>query len=87
MVAAGSMLRLEPVELPGSRRIRADRLYPGNRYTESARTLQVPLPGTGTANSRSPLAGVGVARSADDGDIVAWTGSVLRALLDLDQGA
>src|SRR5690606_28062001 len=53
VVAAGTMLRIEPVELPGSRRIRAERLYPGFRYTEETRVLQVPLPGSGTASSRS----------------------------------
>ncbi|MGD9607606.1 MAG: TRCF domain-containing protein, partial [Leucobacter sp.] len=85
VVAGGPTLRIEPVELPGSRKMRADRLYPGTRYTEATKALQVPLPGTGTANSRSPLAGVGVKRTPDDGDIVAWVGGVLRALLEPDR--
>ncbi|MFC6233931.1 transcription-repair coupling factor, partial [Leucobacter soli] len=87
VVAGGPTLRIEPVELPASRRMRADRLYPGNRYTEATKVLQVPLPGTGTASSRSPLAGVGVKRTPEDGDIVAWTGSVLRALLEPEESS
>ena len=86
VVAGGPTLRLEPVELPGSRRMRADRMYPGTRYSEATRSLQVPLPG-GTALAKSPLAGVGQRPSADDGDIVAWTSGVLRALLEPDEVA
>ncbi|MCB1272826.1 MAG: transcription-repair coupling factor, partial [Leucobacter sp.] len=87
LIAGGPMLRIEPVELPASRRMRADRLYPGNRYTESTKVLQVPLPGSGTANPRSPLAGVGMRRAAGHDDIVAWAGDVLRALLEPDVAA
>lgn len=86
VVAAGPNLRIEPVELLDSRRMRMNRMYPGSRYTESAKTLQVPLPG-GTASSRSPLAGVGQKRMGDEGDIVAWTGRVLATLLEADPPA
>ena len=89
VVAAGPTLRIEPVTLEGSRKMRMERLYPGARYREDSRVLTVPLPGAveTRAGSRSPLAGVGVKRAADtaaDGDIVAWTGRVFTALLEDD---
>lgn len=84
VVAGGPMLRIEPVELPGSRQMRMNRMYPGARYTESTQVLQVPLPG-GTASSRSPLAGVGQRHLGDEGDIVAWAGRVLATLLEADE--
>ncbi len=86
VVAAGPNLRIEPVELLDSRRMRMNRMYPGSRYTESTKTLQIPLPG-GTASSRSPLAGVGQKRMGDEGNIVAWTGRVLGTLLEADPPA
>lgn len=86
VVAAGTALRIEPVELPGSRKMRMNRMYPGARYTETTKTLQIPLPG-GTASARSPLAGVGQRTVGDEGDVVAWTGRVLATLLEEDQPA
>lgn len=83
VVAAGPALRLEPVKLLDSRRMRMNRMYPGSRYTEATNSLQIPLPG-GTASSRSPLAGVGQRHTGDEGDIVAWTGRVLATLLEED---
>nr|WP_243752392.1 transcription-repair coupling factor [Leucobacter weissii] len=84
VVAAGPALRIEPVALPDSRRIRMERLYPGARYSAEAHTLQVPLPGAaralpgGSRASRGPLAG----SAADETDTVGWVGAVLAALLE-----
>ncbi len=86
VVASGSALRLEPVTLLDSRRMRMNRMYPGSRYTEATKSLQVPLPG-GTASARSPLAGVGQKHMGDEGDIAAWTGRVLATLLEPDAQA
>ncbi|KIP52020.1 transcription-repair coupling factor [Leucobacter komagatae] len=83
VVALGPTLRLEPVTLLDSRRMRMNRMYPGGKYTETTKTLQIPLPG-GTASAKSPLAGVGQRATPDDGDIVAWTSSVIAALLEPD---
>lgn len=83
LVAAGPALRIEPVEMLDSRRMRMNRMYPGSRYVEASKSLQIPLPG-GTASSRSPLAGVGQKHVGDEGDIVAWTGRVLSTLLEED---
>ncbi|WP_449278217.1 transcription-repair coupling factor [Leucobacter sp. GX24907] len=89
VVAAGPTLRIEPVVLEGSRKMRMNRMYPGARYTEATKTLTVPLPGAveSRAGSRSPLAGVGARRGNDtaaDGDIVAWAGRVVQTLLEPD---
>ncbi len=82
VVATGSALRIEPVVLPGSRQMRMNRMYPGSRYTESAKTLQIGLP-QAAPSPRSPLSGVGRAGAAPyDGDIVAWVGGVFTALLE-----
>ncbi len=86
VVASGSALRIEPAVLTDSRRMRMNRMFPGSRYTEATKTLQVPLPG-GTATTRSPLAGVGQRAVGDEGDIVAWTGRVLTTLLEPDTPA
>ncbi|WP_010156499.1 transcription-repair coupling factor, partial [Leucobacter chromiiresistens] len=86
VVAAGPALRMEPVELLDSRRMRMNRMYPGARYVEASKSLQIPLPG-GTASSRSPLAGVGQKLVGDEGDIVAWTGRVLATLLEAEAPA
>ena len=83
VVAAGPSLRLEPVKLLDSRKMRMNRMYPGSRLTEATQNLQIPLPG-GTASSKSPLAGVGQRHVGDEGDIVAWTGRVLSTLLEED---
>ena len=83
VVAAGPSLRLEPVKLLDSRKMRMNRMYPGSRLTEATQNLQIPLPG-GTASSKSPLAGVGQRHVGDEGDIVAWTGRVLATLLEDD---
>ena len=86
VVALGPTLRMEPVTLLDSRRMRMNRMYPGGKYTETTKTLQIPLPG-GTASSRSPLAGVGQRSTPEDGDIVAWTSNVIAALLEPDADA
>jgi transcription-repair coupling factor (superfamily II helicase) len=80
VVAGGPVLRVEPVQLPSSRQMRLKRMYPGGRYTEATKSLQVPLPESGPS-SRSPLSGVGRG-AAFDGDIVGWVGQVFTALLD-----
>lgn len=86
VVATGSALKIEPVALPGSRQMRMNRMYRGARYTEATKLLQVPLP-EASPTSRSPLSGVGrggTAAVSYDGDIVAWVGGVLTALLEPD---
>ena len=86
LIAMGPTLRIEPVTLLDSRRMRMNRMYPDAKYTAATKVLQVPLPG-GTASARSPLAGVGQRATANDGDIAAWTGAVVANLLEPDAPA
>ena len=44
VVAMGGNLRLAPVELPDSRTVRLERLYPGARIFAQAKAISVPLP-------------------------------------------
>ncbi|MGJ0202886.1 transcription-repair coupling factor [Leucobacter sp. gxy201] len=86
LVAIGPNLRIEPVRLLDSRRMRMNRMYPGARYTESTGVLQIPMPGSASP-ARSPLASVGRKPTDDDGDVVAWAGRVLAHLLEDDAPA
>ncbi len=46
VLALGSQLKVERVDLPDSRQLRLQRMYPGSRYTAAAGSLSVPLPVT-----------------------------------------
>lgn len=74
VLIAGSQLRIEPVELPDSRVMRAQRLYPKSRYSSEQHTLTVPIPGESA----------GVLR---DHEAIAWVGEVFTQLLETDGSA
>ncbi|WGD38231.1 transcription-repair coupling factor [Lysinibacter sp. HNR] len=46
VVVLGPNIKIERVELPDSRQLRMQRLYPGSRYTAATGVIQVPLPVT-----------------------------------------
>jgi transcription-repair coupling factor (superfamily II helicase) len=48
VVAMGPNLRLTPLELPDSKQVRLQRMYPGAKYVAAARVVTVPLPPEGT---------------------------------------
>ena len=48
VVAMGPNLRLTPLELPESKQVRLQRMYPGGKYVAAARVVTVPLPPEGT---------------------------------------
>jgi transcription-repair coupling factor (superfamily II helicase) len=48
VVAMGPNLRLTPLELPESKQIRLQRMYPGGKYAAAPRVVTVPLPPEGT---------------------------------------
>lgn len=79
VIAAGSRLRIEPVDLLESRSMRMARMYPGGRYTTETKVLQVPLP---AGPSSSPLAR---GTSQEPVDIVNWVSQVITHLLEPDQ--
>jgi transcription-repair coupling factor (superfamily II helicase) len=91
----GSHIRFSPVQLPESRQVRAERLYPGTLYKPAVRTMLVPVPkavpGTRAA-SGSTRAGTGRtvslgAPSLRDTDLLCWCEELIEALLDATTGA
>ncbi|MEN9751316.1 MAG: transcription-repair coupling factor [Actinomycetota bacterium] len=48
VVAMGPNLRLTPLELPDSKQVRLQRMFPGAKYVAAARVVTVPLPAEGT---------------------------------------
>jgi transcription-repair coupling factor (superfamily II helicase) len=91
----GSHIRFSPVQLPESRQVRAERLYPGTLYKPAVRTMLVPVPkavpGTRAA-SGSTRAGTGRtvslgAPSLRDTDLLCWCEELIEALLDATAGA
>jgi transcription-repair coupling factor (superfamily II helicase) len=47
VVAMGPNLRLTPLELPDSKQVRLQRMFPGAKYVAAARVVTVPLPAEG----------------------------------------
>jgi transcription-repair coupling factor (superfamily II helicase) len=73
ITAAGSHIRFAPVELPDSRQVRVQRLYPKTVLKPPVRTMLVPVPKTAVIGGR-PLR---------DTELLAWCGEVIRSVLDL----
>ena len=75
---AGSHIRFSPVELPDSRQVRVQRLYPKTILKPAVRTMLVPVPKTAAIGGQ-PLR---------DTELLAWCGEVIRSVLaDLPVGA
>lgn len=77
VIAAGGYLRVDPVELPGSRVMRMNRLYPGSRYSESSKSLQVSMPAPKTLGTSQP----------EPEALLAWVSQVFEALLEPEPAA
>jgi transcription-repair coupling factor (superfamily II helicase) len=71
ITAAGSHIRFAPVELPDSRQVRVQRLYPKTVLKPAVRTMLVPVPRTAAAGGQ-PLRDVG---------LLAWCGQVIGSVL------
>ncbi|HUH53783.1 MAG TPA: transcription-repair coupling factor [Microbacteriaceae bacterium] len=77
VVAGGSMLRISPVELADSRRMRLSRMYPKARYSAELKSLQIPLPekeGLLTRRSDSVTE-----------DTLTWVAQIFSAILEEDK--
>ncbi|HUK69195.1 MAG TPA: transcription-repair coupling factor [Streptosporangiaceae bacterium] len=68
----GSFVRFAPVQLPESRQLRAQRLYPKTVLKPQVRTMLVPVPKTAVVGGR-PLR---------DAELLAWCGELVRAVFD-----
>ena len=80
ITAAGSHIRFAPVELPDSRQVRVQRLYPKTVLKPAVRTMLVPVPKTtrgGTPPSSSAIGG----QPLRDTELLAWCGEVIRSVL------
>ena len=71
VVLAGQVVRFGGVDLPESRRLRLQRLYPGTQVKPVTRTILVPRPRPGTVGA-APII---------DGPLVAWAREVIRAVV------
>jgi transcription-repair coupling factor (superfamily II helicase) len=71
ITAAGNHIRFAPVELPDSRQVRAQRLYPKTVLKPAVRTMLVPAPRT------APVGG----QPLRDTELLAWCGEVIRSVL------
>lgn len=68
----GKYLRFAPVELPDSRVVRLNRVYPGSLLKAGVRTMLVPRPQPATFGA-APLR---------DSELLAWAGQVIDAVVD-----
>ena len=71
ITAAGSHIRFAPVELPDSRQVRVQRLYPKTVLKPTVRTMLVPVPKTAAIGGQ-PLR---------DTELLTWCGDVIRSVL------
>ena len=71
ITAAGSHIRFAPVELPDSRQVRVQRLYPKTVVKTAVRTMLVPVPKT------APIGG----QPLRDTELLAWCGEIIRSVL------
>ena len=77
ITAAGSHIRFAPVELPDSRQVRVQRLYPKTVLKPTVRTMLIPVPRTASIGGQ-PLR---------DTELLSWCGEVIRSVLaDLPAG-
>jgi transcription-repair coupling factor (superfamily II helicase) len=71
ITAAGQHIRFAPVELPDSRQVRVQRLYPKTLLKPAVRTMLVPTPKTASIGGQ-PLR---------DTELLTWCGEIIRSVL------
>jgi transcription-repair coupling factor (superfamily II helicase) len=83
----GNHIRFSPVELPESREVRVQRLYPRTLLKPAVRTMLVPVPkadgaraGSGRATPARPAISLG-APPLRDQDLLAWCEELIEAVL------
>ena len=68
------------VELPDSRQVRVQRLYPKTVLKPAMRTMLVPVPKTATRSGQPPRDTIG-GQPLRDTELLAWCGEVIRSVL------
>src|SRR6185437_10678188 len=81
----GNHVRFSPVELPDSKQVRVQRLYPRTLLKAAVRTMLVPVP-RAAPGTRSPRAGTGQtvslgAPALRDTDLLAWCEELIESVL------
>jgi transcription-repair coupling factor (superfamily II helicase) len=84
VAVAGRYLRLGPLELPESGRMRLTRLHPGSIVKAGLSTVLVPLP---KASLATVAGGAGGAGSVTGVDLLAWAREVVTAIVPRPAGA
>jgi len=80
ITAAGNHIRFAPVELPDSRQVRVQRLYPKTVLKPAVRTMLVPVPKTSRGGTQPGNTAIG-GQPLRDTELLAWCGEVVRSVL------
>jgi len=80
ITAAGSHIRFAPVELPDSRQVRVQRLYPKTILKPTVRTMLVPVPKIPRGGQPPRDTAIG-GQPLRDTELLAWCGEVIRSVL------
>jgi transcription-repair coupling factor (superfamily II helicase) len=80
ITAAGNHIRFAPVQLPDSRQVRVQRLYPRTVLKPTVRTMLVPAPKT-TRGGTPPKDTVIGGQPLRDTELLTWCGEVIRSVL------
>jgi transcription-repair coupling factor (superfamily II helicase) len=80
IVQQGTFIRFSPVELPDSRQVRAQRLYPKTVLKPAVRSMLVPVPRAAPAGRPAPP-GAPLLR---DAELLAWCAQLIAAVLEPD---
>jgi len=76
----GTFIRFSPIELPDSRQVRLQRLYPKTVLKPAVRSMLVPVPRRGSGSGSVPL-GAPLLR---DTELLTWCAQLIAAVLEPD---
>jgi transcription-repair coupling factor (superfamily II helicase) len=83
IVQQGTFIRFSPVELPDSRQVRVQRLYPKTVLKPAMRNMLVPVPREGSGRRPGQPAPVG-APLLRDTELLTWCGQLIEAVFEPD---
>ena len=83
IVQQGTFIRFSPVELPDSRQVRVQRLYPKTVLKPAMRNMLVPVPRAGSGRRPGQPAPPG-APLLRDTELLTWCGQLIEAVLEPD---
>ena len=83
IVQQGTFIRFSPVELPDSRQVRVERLYPKTVLKPAMRNMLVPVPRVGSGRRPGQPAPPG-APLLRDTELLTWCGQLIEAVFEPD---